>query len=73
MVGENGALRKKLFPSVGRPGVVLVDGRLAGLWRGRKQGDALEVSVEWLGEPVDVTEEASAIASLRDCESVRLV
>ena len=45
---------------------------LAGLWRGRKQGDVLEVSVEWLGEPVDIAEEAEAIARLRDCD-VRLV
>jgi hypothetical protein len=65
------ALRKQLFPSVGRPGVVLVDGRLAGLWRGHKKGDVLEVSVEWLGEEADIGEEAEAIARLRDCE-VRL-
>ena len=73
LVGADGALRKRLFPSVGRPGVVLVDGRLAGLWRGRKQGDVLDVSVEWLGDSVDVVEEAAVIASLRDCGEVRLV
>jgi hypothetical protein len=66
------AVRKKLFPSVGRPGVVLADGVVAGLWRGHKKGDVLEVSVEWLGEPVDIAEEAAAIARLRDCE-VRLL
>ena len=44
------ALRKRLFPSVGRPGAVLVDGVLAGLWRGYKQGEVLEVGVEWLGD-----------------------
>ena len=60
-------VRKKLFPPVGRPGVVLADGALAGLWRGHKQGDVLEVAVEWLGEPVDVAEEAAAIAALREC------
>src|SRR4051812_16718979 len=38
-------LRKQLFPAVGRPGAVLVDGRLAGLWKGRKQGDVLDVAV----------------------------
>jgi hypothetical protein len=73
LVGANGALKKKLFPSVGRPGVVLSDGGLAGLWRGRKQGDVLEVSVEWLGGPVDVAEEASVMASLRDCSEARLL
>jgi hypothetical protein len=67
------ALRKRLFPPVGRPGVVLADGVLTGLWRGHKKGDILEVSVEWLGEPVDVSEEASAIARLRDCTEARLL
>jgi hypothetical protein len=66
------AVRKRLFPSVGRPGAVLADGVLAGLWRGRKQGDVLDVSVEWLGEPADIAEEAAAVARLRDCD-VRLV
>lgn len=73
LVGANGALKKKLFPSVGRPGVVLSRGELAGLWRGRKKGDVLEVEVEWLGDAFDVADEASAIASLRDCSDVRLV
>jgi hypothetical protein len=66
------AVRKKLFPPVGRPGVVLSDGILAGLWRGHKKGDVLEVSVEWLGEPVDIAEEAAAIATLRDCARARV-
>ena len=52
------AVRKRLFPSVGRPGAVLADGVLAGLWRGYKKGDVLEVGVEWLGDAVDVAEEA---------------
>ena len=67
------AVRKRLFPSVGRPGAVLADGVLAGLWRGRKQGDVLELEVEWLGEPVDVAEEAAAIARLRGCSEARLL
>lgn len=67
------ALRKRLFPPVGRPGVVLADGTLAGLWRGHKKGDVLEVSIDWLTEPVDTTEEAAAVAALRDCTSARVV
>lgn len=66
------ALRKKLFPPVGRPGVVLADGELTGLWRGHKKGDVLEVSVEWLGTPVDIADEAAAIAHLRDCGEARV-
>jgi Winged helix DNA-binding domain len=65
-------LRRRLFPSVGRPGVVLHEGVLAGLWRGRKAGETLDVEVEWLGRPVDITEEANAVARLRGCGSLRL-
>jgi hypothetical protein len=73
LVGANGALRKKLFPSVGRPGVVLADGVLAGVWRGHKKGDVLEVSVDWLGAEADIAEEAVALAALRGCASARVV
>ena len=66
-------LRKRLFPSVGRPGAVLVDGVLTGLWRGHKQGEVLEVAVEWLGDAADVAEEAEAIARLRGCAAARVV
>ena len=72
LVGTNGALKKKLFPSVGRPGVVLADGVMAGLWRGHKKGDVLEVTVDWLRDPVDIADEASAIARLRDCGEARV-
>ena len=67
------AVRKRLFPSVGRPGAVLADGVLAGLWRGHKKGDVLEVGVQWLGDAVDVAEEAEAIAVLRGCDAARVL
>jgi hypothetical protein len=73
LVGENGALRKQLFPSVGRPGVVLVDGAMAGLWRGHKKGDVLEITFDWLRDEADISADASAIAGLRDCSEARLV
>ena len=60
LVGENGALRKQLFPSVARPGVVLAGGVLAGVWRGHKKGDVLEVTVDWLRDPVDIAEMVQA-------------
>ncbi len=40
------ARAKALWPVLGRPGAVLVDGELVGLWRPRQQGRALRVSVE---------------------------
>ena len=72
LTGGDKALRKRMFPSIGRPGVVLVDGVMAGLWKGRKQGKRLEVGVEWLGAEADVTEEAAAMAVLRGCEEAVL-
>lgn len=49
----------------------LADRRLAGLWRSREQGERLDVTVEWLGEPADVAQGAE-IARLRGCTAVRL-
>lgn len=72
LLAPDADVRKRLFPPVGRPGVVLADGRLAGLWRARKQGERLDVTVEWLGEPADVAHEAEVVARLRGCTSVRL-
>lgn len=67
------ALRQQIFVSVGRPGVVLHDGALVGLWRARKRGDVLDVTVQWLGEPVDVDDEAQVVARLRGCAEARVV
>lgn len=66
-------LRKKMFPAIGRPGVVLRDGSMAGLWKGRKKGNVLEIETEWLGPEVDLGREAKAIARLRGCESAHLL
>jgi len=66
------ALRKRMFPAVGRPGVVLNEGELRGLWKGRKKGDRLDIEVTWLGKEVDIADEAAAIASLRGCETARV-
>lgn len=66
------ALRRRIFVAVGRPGVVLHDGALAGLWRARKRGDLLDVTVDWLGAPLDISAEAQAVARLRGCAAARV-
>jgi hypothetical protein len=71
-VAPDPALRKRMFPAVGRPGVILDRGQLAGLWRGRKRGALLDIEVEWLAQPADVAAEANAIAILRGCERARI-
>jgi hypothetical protein len=65
VVAPDAAVRKRIWRPVGSPGVVLHDGRLAGLWRARKQGRRLSVETEWLGEPVDIGDEAGRLAALR--------
>ena len=58
-------MRKRLFRPIGSPGLVLHDGRPAGIWRARKKGRRLAFEVEWLGEPVDIEAEAERLAGLR--------
>jgi Winged helix DNA-binding domain len=60
-------VRKRLFRPVASPGAVLVDGRLAGLWRVKAKGRKAEISVEQLGRlrRGDIEEEAQRVAALR--------
>jgi hypothetical protein len=62
---------KSLWPVLARPGAVLVDGEIAGTWRGRASGGKLTVAVEPFGalpEPAwDLVEaEAERVAAVRD-------
>ena len=72
LVGD-AKLRKRMFPAVGRPGVILDHGRLAGLWRGRKSGETLAIELEWLGDPVELGREPAVVATARGCEDHDLV
>jgi hypothetical protein len=59
-----------LWPVLGRPGAVLVDAELAGLWRPRQSGGRLSVQVEpWRALPPAtrraVTEQAERLAAFR--------
>lgn len=45
------ARAKELWPVLGRPGAVLVDGAVVGSWRPRASGGSLAVAVTWWGEP----------------------
>jgi winged helix DNA-binding protein len=60
-------LRRRLFRPVASPGVVLRDGRLAGLWRARAKGRTTEIAVERIGRlaRADLEDEAQRVAALR--------
>ena len=64
------ARAKALWPVLGRPGAVLHDGEIAGLWRPRKSGAKLGVLVElWSTGSAKlraaVTEQAQRLADFR--------
>lgn len=67
------AAHKTLWPVLARPGAVLVDGEIAGTWRGRSSGGKLTVAVDLFGalpDPVwhQVEAEAERVAAVRDLE-----
>jgi hypothetical protein len=64
------ALRKKVWAAIGGAGVVLAGGEPVALWRARKKGERLEVSLEAIGEIPDIAGEAERLASHRGCTSV---
>jgi hypothetical protein len=68
-------LRARLFRPVASPGAVLVDGRLAGLWRVRTKGRRAELTVEALGRIPrgDLGEEARRVAELRGAADAAVV
>lgn len=68
----DGALRRRLWRAIGNPGVVLVDGQVAGTWRPRKRGDRLTITVESFaplaaGAREETAAEADLIGALREC------
>ena len=65
---DDPAHAKALWPVLGRPGAVLVDGELVGTWRPRKAGSKLNLQVElWTDVPrAALEEQAERLASFRD-------
>jgi hypothetical protein len=71
------SVHKTLWPVLGRPGVVFVDGEIAGVWRTKAAGDKLTITVEAFGplpprvwKAVDA--EAERIAEVRAASEVRV-
>ena len=71
------AVRKRIWVSLGGPGMALVDGEVAGLWRPRKKGKRLFVELEPLrrlgaAERDALAAEAERLAPFRGAESGEL-
>jgi hypothetical protein len=69
------AAQKALWPVLGRPGAVLVDGEVAGVWRPKSSGRKLAVAVEAFGPlppPVwrELEAEAERVGTVRGAASV---
>ncbi len=68
---------KELWPVLGRPGAVLVDGKVAGTWRPRKAGSRLTTQVQpWDGWSATVrrslAEEAERLAAHRQVRLAKI-
>jgi hypothetical protein len=64
---DDGSRAKELWPVLGRPGAVLVDGDLVGTWRARKSGSRTDITVHrWARVPrARVAEQADLLAAFR--------
>jgi hypothetical protein len=70
------AVKKRIWKTLGGPGMVLVDGEVAGLWRPAKKGKRLVLTVEPLTRDLDdeaLAEEAERLAPFRGAETAEVV
>lgn len=73
----NRRLHKEVWRTVGNPGVLLLEGECAGLWRPQKKGRRLRLEVElfaplWEGQRALIEAEAEALARFRECTALEL-
>ena len=69
-VVPDAAMRKQVWKAVGGAGLVLVDGEPAALWRARKQGKRLELTIDGNAPRRALQAEAERLAPHRGCTSV---
>lgn len=67
--------QREVWKAAGAPGTILVDGRIAGTWRARKQGRRLSLTCSYFGaapDPGELQVEAERLASVRAAELVEV-
>lgn len=71
------AKRKMVWPSLGAPGTLLVDGEVVAIWRSQKKGNVLRVQVSYFDRPIAqaaalIEHEAQLLAELRGCRTTEV-
>ena len=72
------SVHKAMWPVMGRPGALLVEGEIAGIWRTRASGGKLTITVEPFGpQPksvwAEIDDEAQRVAHVRSAQDVSVV
>ncbi len=71
------AKRKVVWPSLGAPGALLVDGEIVATWRSQKSGAVLRVQLSYFDHPIAkaavlIEREAQLLAELRGCRTAKV-
>ncbi|HEU0240053.1 MAG TPA: winged helix DNA-binding domain-containing protein [Micromonosporaceae bacterium] len=69
--------RKVVWPALGAPGTLLVDGEIVATWRSQKKGAVLRVQVSYFDRPATkaatlIEQEAQLVAELRGCRTAEV-
>jgi hypothetical protein len=67
--------RTMVWPSIGAPGALVVDGEIVAAWRSQKKSTVLRVQISYFGRPIAaalIEREAQLLADLRGCRTVEV-
>lgn len=69
--------RRVVWPALGAPGTLLVDGEVVATWRSQKKGNVLRVQISYFDRPIAdaaalIEHEARLLAELRGCRTAEV-
>lgn len=69
--------RTVVWPSLGAPGTLVVDGEIVAIWRSQKKGSVLRVQISYFDRPIAkaaalIEQEAQLLAELRGCRTAEV-